>query len=121
MVFRGRGLELALACVKREGDSGNMLNTCNVMESCQSLSVPWRVGGRRRRVHCLHTVWREEGVKGKEREGTGKRIPACHVSFPSDESCVLNKNCWVQLLLAKFREEIRKKYTPRTSYKSVFF
>lgn len=39
-------------------------------------------------------------MKGKEREGTGKRIPARHVSFPSDESCVLNKNYRVWLLLA---------------------
>lgn len=57
MVFRGQGLELVRACVKREGDSGNVQNTCNVMEFCQSLSVPWRVGGRRRRrVHCLQRV-----------------------------------------------------------------
>lgn len=65
MVFRGHGLELVLACVKRGGDSGKGLNTCNVMESCQRLSVPWRVGGRRkRRVHCLWRVilYRERRV-----------------------------------------------------------
>lgn len=45
-----------------------------------------------------HTACREEGVQ--EREEIGKRIPAHHVSFPSDESCVLNKNYEVQLLLA---------------------
>lgn len=63
-------------------------------------------------------------MKGKEREGTGKRIPARHVSFPSDESFVLNINYWVRLLLpakTKFLEEIQNKYTPRTSYKSIFF
>lgn len=108
MVFWGQGLELVLTCVKREGDSGNVLNTCNVMESCQSLSVPWRVGGRRRRVHCLwRFVWWEEGVKEKERERTGKRIPARHVSFPSNESSVLSKNYWVaSLMINSF-----KKYT----------
>lgn len=39
------------------------------------------------------------GVKEKESR-TGKRIPACHVSFLSDESRVLSRNDWVQLLLA---------------------
>lgn len=33
MVFRGRRLELVLACVEREGDSGDVLSPRNVMES----------------------------------------------------------------------------------------
>lgn len=34
MVFQAQGLELVLACVKTEGDSGDVLNICNVLE-CQ--------------------------------------------------------------------------------------
>ena len=76
LVFWGQGLELVLTCVKRECDSGNMLSVYNVMESCQSLSVPLRVGGRRRRVHCLwrvvlygeRKVWRERKKRRLERE-----------------------------------------------------
>lgn len=74
-VFRGRRLELVLACGEREGDSGDVLSPRNVMESWHSLSVPWRVGGwgRGRRVHCLqrvilHAERRVWGGKGKRRD-----------------------------------------------------
>lgn len=72
-VFCGQGLEPVPARVKREGDWGNVLNTCNVMESCQCLSVPWRVGGRRRVyrlqrviVHWERRVCRKENRLVKE-------------------------------------------------------
>lgn len=69
-----------------------------------------------------HTACREEGVQ--KREKTGKRIPAHHISFPSDESCVLNKKYEIQLLLAAERNSW-KKYAKdkllRHPIKSMFF
>lgn len=91
MISRGQTLELVLACIKSEGDSGSMLNICNVMESCQNLSVPRRVGvsgrrtrrRRRRRVHCL---WRvvycmERGGCEGERKETGLEREFLPVTF----------------------------------------
>lgn len=113
--FPRPGLELVVACVKREGDSSNVLNTCNVMESCQSLSVPWRVGGRRRRVHCLQRVilygekrvWRERKANRLEREF----LP---VTFHFQ---VMRAVCWTKITgYSCFSLNSEKKYTKNTPF-----
>lgn len=110
-VFRGRELELDLACVKREGGSSDVLNTCNVMESFQSLSVPWMVGGSRRRVHCL---WKVILYGERRMWRTGKRIPSRHISF-SWEPCVGTEMTWYCCFLLLRWIPLRNVQTMHTS------
>lgn len=83
--------------------------------------MPWRVGGRRRRRHCLQrvTLYGERRLrKGeeKEREGTGKRIPACHVHFQVMRGLGWIKitGYWFSFCCDKFLEDF-----PQTPYKSL--
>lgn len=74
MLFRGQGLELVLTCVKREGDSGNVQNTCNVMEG------GWEAGEEEEQ----YIVFRESYcVKKGGCEGKGKRRDWKENSCPS--------------------------------------
>lgn len=105
MVFWGEGLEPALALAKREGDWGNVLNTCNRW----NLVNVWEcLGGWEgdEEEECivsrepeLHR--REEGVQEKKKTRLVPQIPAHHISFPSDESC------WTEIVEYSFPRTLR--------------
>lgn len=118
MVFWGQGLEPALALVKREGDWGNVLNTCNrwnlvnvwvCLGGWEGDEEEERIVSREPELH-----GREEGVQEKKIDWYHKFLP---ITFHFQVMKAVEQKSWSRVAPArwdKFLEEISTKCTPKT-------